>query len=103
MPLLPVLGRQISVSLRSVWPTWQVPGQTEIRTETLSAPPPLPSRSPHRAASGCGRRSPSGVTTQRKESGETTWRDQEDLPGGLSKRADTRTQMEQIKPGKASN
>lgn len=36
MPLLPVLGRQISVSLRSVWPTWQVPGQTEIRTETLS-------------------------------------------------------------------
>lgn len=36
MPLLPVLGRQISVSLRSVWSTWQVPGQTEIHTETLS-------------------------------------------------------------------
>lgn len=43
------------------------------------------------------------IFLSRKESGETTWRDQEDLPGGLSKRADTRTQMEQIKPGKASN
>jgi hypothetical protein len=36
MPLLPVFGRQISVSLRSVWSTRGVPGQTEIHTETLS-------------------------------------------------------------------
>jgi hypothetical protein len=29
-------GRRISVSLRTVWYTWRVPGQTELHGETVS-------------------------------------------------------------------